>query len=146
MNDALFGFQTLDDYERLLDILHVVRTPKLGEGLNPKKVEGYLKESLPPIPTAAVEGASDVFSKLDTIEAELERLAGQLRTARELEPAQENAVLAAARHAAALYQHASREHRGRQRALDKLLSELEAARFEVERQEGIREALAAAAE
>ena|GEM_PF-2837705 len=142
VNRAIFGFPTTGDYERFLEMLHVVRTPKLGEGLNPRKVEGYLKESLPPIPTAAVEGASDVFSKLDTIEAELERLSDQLAAARDLEPAQENAVLASARQAAAVYQQAAKEHKGRQKALDRLLSDLESAQKEVDRQNGIREALA----
>jgi hypothetical protein len=140
---ALFGFQTLEEYERLLDMLHVVRTPKLGEGLNPKKVEGYLKESLPPIQSAAIESASDVFSKLDTIEAELDRLGEQLRVAAELEGPQEAAVLAAARQAAVAYRAAAREHRSRQDAFDKLVRELEAAREEVARQERIREALSA---
>lgn len=143
VQEALFGFQTLEEYERLLDMLHVVRTPKLGEGLNPKKVEGYLKESLPPIQSAAIESASDVFSKLDTIEAELDRLGEQIRVAAELEGPQEAAVLAAARHAAVAYRAAAREHRGRQDAFDKLVRELAAAREEVSRQERIREALSA---
>ncbi|HEX2205506.1 MAG TPA: hypothetical protein VHG91_19500, partial [Longimicrobium sp.] len=143
VNRALFGFGATADYERFLEMLHVVRTPKLGEGLNPKKVEGYLKESLPPIQAAAVEGASEVFSRLDTIEEELDRLAERLRTAAGLEAPQEAAVLAAARHAAAEYRDRAREHRARSKALEKLLAELEAARAEVARQEGVRQALGA---
>jgi len=143
VNEALFGFQTVEDYERFLEMLHVVRTPKLGEGLNPKKVEAYLKESLPPIQSNAIENASEVFSRLDTIEAELERVGGQLAAARELEPAQEAAVLAAARTAAAAYRETAREHRARKRAHEKLLNELDAARAEVDRQMGKREVLAA---
>jgi len=143
VNDALFGFQTVADYERFLEMLHVVRTPKLGEGLNPKKVEAYLKESLPPIQSAAIDGASEVFSKLDTIEAELDRLRGQLLTARSLEPAQAAAVLAAARHAAAAYRVASADHGGRLRAHARLLAQLEAARSDAVTQRELRAALAA---
>jgi len=143
VNRTLFGFEKVEDYERFLEMLHVVRTPKLGEGLNPKKVEAYLKESLPPIQSAAIDGASQVFSQLDTIEAELDRVREQLTAARTLEPAQEAAVLAAARHAASAYRKSAEEHRGRKRAYDKLLAELDAARAEVERQQGIRDVLAA---
>ncbi|HEX8246080.1 MAG TPA: SbcC/MukB-like Walker B domain-containing protein, partial [Longimicrobium sp.] len=143
VNRALFGFQTVEDYERFLEMLHVVRTPKLGEGLNPKKVEAYLKESLPPIQSAAIENASEVFSKLDSIEERLEQVASQLAAARALEPAQEAAVLAAARQAAAVYRESAREHRGRKRAHEKLLNDLDAARAEVARQQEVRAVLAA---
>ena len=142
VNQALFGFQTVEDYDRFLEMLHVVRTPKLGEGLNPKKVEAYLKESLPPIQAKAIEDASDVFSRLDTIEAELDRLRGQLATAEALEEPQEAAVLAAARLAAAAYRESAREHRSREKAHAKLLAELEAARAEVVREQERRALLA----
>ncbi|HEU4560710.1 MAG TPA: AAA family ATPase, partial [Longimicrobium sp.] len=135
VNDALFGFQTVDDYERMLEMLHVVRTPKLGEGLNPRKVEGYLKESLPPIQTAAIEGASEVFSKLDEIEAALDRLGEQIEAARELEGPQEAVVLASARQAAAAYRKSAGEHRSRKTAYDRLIQDLENARDEIARQQ-----------
>ncbi len=138
VNEALFGFQTVDDYERMLEIVHVVRTPKLGEGLNPKKVEGYLKESLPPIQTTAIEGASEVFQKLDEIEAALQRLADQIDAARSLEAPQEATVLASARQAAAAYRESAREHRSRQRAYDRLVADLASARDEIARQDAVR--------
>ncbi|HEU0078500.1 MAG TPA: AAA family ATPase, partial [Longimicrobiaceae bacterium] len=143
VNKALFGFGSVEEYERFLDILHVVRTPKLGEGLSPRKVEGYLKDSLPPIQTTAIEGASEVFSKLDTIEAELDRLDKQLRTAAELEEPQEAAAFATMCQDAVAYREAAREHRGRQRALEKLETELQGHEAMVGRQENIREALSA---
>lgn len=142
VNEALFGFETVENYERFLEMLHVVRTPKLGEGLNPKKVEAYLKESLPPIQSAAIDGASEVFSRLDTIEEELGRVAKQLETARALEPPQEAVVLAAARVAASTYREAAREHRRLQKRHDDLLAQLESARAEVARQEEARALLA----
>ncbi|HET7233705.1 MAG TPA: TIGR02680 family protein [Longimicrobium sp.] len=141
VNETLYGFQTLDDYERLLDILHVVRTPKLGEGLNPKRVETLLKESLPPIPRAAVESASEVFQRLDTIEAELERLGGQISTAAGLERVQEAAVLAVARQSAVSYREALKAHRDREEKYNALRNDLDAARAEVARLEGVRQAL-----
>jgi hypothetical protein len=142
VNEALFGFQTVDDYERMLEMLHVVRTPKLGEGLNPKKVEAYLKESLPPIQTTAVEGASEVFSKLDEIESALDRLGDQIEAARGLEGPQEATVLASARQAAAAYRVSSKEHRSRKAAHDRLVADLANARDEIARQEAVRAGLA----
>ncbi|HEX6041804.1 AAA family ATPase, partial [Longimicrobium sp.] len=141
VNEALFGFQAVDDYERFLEMLHVVRTPKLGEGLNPRRVEQYLKDSLPPIESAAIDNVSDVFSRLDAIEAELERLAGQLAAARRLEGPQEDAVIASARLAARAYREAARDHDKRQKLLEDLLSRLEAARAEVARQEAVQEVI-----
>lgn len=142
VNDALFGFQTVEDYERFLEMLHVVRTPKLGEGLNPRKVEALLKESLPPIQSDKIDAASEVFSRLDTIEEELKRLHDQLAVARELEGPQEAAVLARARQAAAAYRQASREHADRKKKHDELLARLKAARAEVTRQTEVRAELA----
>jgi uncharacterized protein (TIGR02680 family) len=142
VNDALFGFQTVEDYERFLEMLHVVRTPKLGEGLNPKKVEALLKESLPPIQSDKIDAASEVFSRLDTIEEELKHLHDQLAVARELEGPQEAAVLARARQAAAAYRQASREHADRKKKHDELLARLESARAEVVRQTEVRTELA----
>jgi hypothetical protein len=142
VNDALFGFQTVEDYERFLEMLHVVRTPKLGEGLNPRKVEALLKESLPPIQSDKIDAASEVFSKLDTIEEELKRLHDQLAVARELEGPQEAAVLARARQAAAAYRKASSEHADRKKKHDDLLGRLDAARAEIARQSDVRTELA----
>lgn len=142
VNEALFGFQTVEDYERFLEMLHVVRTPKLGEGLNPRKVEALLKESLPPIQSDKIDAASEVFSKLDTIEEELKRLHDQLAVARELEGPQEAAVLARARQAAASYRAASRDHADRKKKHDDLLARLEAAGAEVARQTEVRAELA----
>ncbi len=142
VNQALFGFQTVEDYERFLEMLHVVRTPKLGEGLNPRKVEAYLKESLPPIQSAAIDGASEVFSRLDVIEEELKRVREQLETARALKDPQEAAVLAAARVAASAYRESAGEHRKRQKRHQDLLAQLESARAEVAKQEEVRSLLA----
>jgi predicted nucleic acid-binding Zn-ribbon protein len=123
-------------------MLHVVRTPKLGEGLNPKKVEALLKESLPPIQSDKIDAASEVFSKLDTIEEELKRLHDQLAVAHELEGPQEAAVLARARQAAASYRQALKEHADRTRKHEDLLARLETARAEVARQSELRTELA----
>ncbi|MBB4634613.1 SbcC/MukB-like Walker B domain-containing protein [Longimicrobium terrae] len=142
VNDALFGFQTVEDYERFLEMLHVVRTPKLGEGLSPRKVEALLKESLPPIQSDKIDAASEVFSRLDTIEEELKHLHDQLAVARELEAPQEAAVLARARQAASAYRQASREHADRQKKHGDLLARLDSARAEVARQTEARTELA----
>jgi hypothetical protein len=142
VNQALFGFQTVEDYERFLEMLHVVRTPKLGEGLNPKKVEAYLKESLPPIQTDRVDAASEVFSRLDTIEETLGRVREQLDAARALEDPQETAVLAAARVAAGAYREAARDHLKLQKRHEDLLAQLQSSRAEVARQGEIRALLA----
>jgi uncharacterized protein (TIGR02680 family) len=142
VNEALFGFQAVEDYERFLEMLHVVRTPKLGEGLSPRKVEALLKESLPPIQSDKIDAASEVFSKLDTIEEELKHLHDQLAVARELEGPQEAALLARARQAAAGYRQASREHADRKRKHEDLLARLQAARAEVVRQTEVRTELA----
>lgn len=144
VNDALFGFQAVEDYERFLEMLHVVRTPKLGEGLSPRKVEALLKESLPPIQSDKIDAASEVFSRLDTIEEELKRLHDQLAVARELEGPQEAAVLARARQGAAAYRQAAREHADRRRKHEDLLARLASARAEVARQTEARTELASA--
>lgn len=117
VNEALFGFPDLADFHRYLEILHVVRRPKLGEGLTPERVADLLVNSLPLIDTKPIDNASESFKRIDTIEAEIRRMEEQRQVADDLEALQVAAVKANAAADAHRYQQALSEERQTNRAL-----------------------------
>ena len=128
VNDLLFGFQSPDDYRRYLDALHILRTPKLGDGLSPARVEKLLVDSLPPVDMAPIEQAAESFQRMDTIEAQIRKLREQRDLAERLNDAQITALEAEANRLAVLYIEAHGEYKRRQKDLDRDLDKLEEAR------------------
>lgn len=128
VNGLLFGFPAPDDFRRYLDALHILRTPKLGDGLSPARVEKLLVDSLPPVDVAPIEQAAESFQRMDTIEAEIRKLREQRDLAEQLNEAQITALEAEADRLALLYMEAHSEHQRRQKELDRDLDKLDEAR------------------
>jgi hypothetical protein len=127
VNEALFGFSD-SDFHRYLDILHVIRKPKLGAGLKPEKVSALLVESLPDVDRKPIEAASDSFRKIDTIEDEIRRLDRQLTDVQQLDEAQVESVHAWACVDALALEAAYKAKQSATRKLDQKEGELAAAR------------------
>jgi chromosome segregation ATPase len=128
VNDALYGFADVEDLLKYLDMLHIVRTPKLGDGLTPARVAELLVESLPPVDSAPIETAHDSFQRLDSIEVALRQIEEQRDHVDRLEKAQLESVLAAARRDAAAYRKALEELRRAERRLGDARAALETQR------------------
>lgn len=126
VNDALYGFADVEDLLKYLDMLHIVRTPKLGDGLTPARVAELLIESLPPVDSTPIETAHDSFQRLDSIESTLRQIEEQRDLVARLEEAQVESVLAAARRDAVLYRKALDEQRRAERRLAEARASLEA--------------------
>ncbi len=139
VNDLLFGFRE-DGFKRYLEVLLQVRRPKLGEGLTPEKVTGMLVDSLPSIDMRPIEQASDSFRRMDTIEAEIQRMEDQRFRADKLDELQRAAIQAAATFEAGELLRASKQYRGERAKLQAKEGELEKSRQLLEgSEEGIRE-------
>lgn len=132
VNDALFGFRTLEDFLRYMEILHVVRRPKLGEGLSPGRVSEMLVSSLPSIDMAPIERASESFTRMDTIEAEIRSINEQLNAAEELEGAQIESLEARARADARAFAEARKELKSARDRRDRILADIERAERDVQ--------------
>lgn len=128
VNDALYGFDDVEDLLKYLDMLHIVRTPKLGDGLTPARVAELLVESLPRVDAAPIETAHDSFQRLDSIEATLRQIERQRDHVARLEEAQVESVLAAARRDAVAYKQALSELRRAENGLRTASETLEAQR------------------
>jgi hypothetical protein len=65
VNDALFGFQSDERYETMLELQRQLRRSKLSESLNPDELSGILSKALPDIDADRV---GRIGAQLDQIE------------------------------------------------------------------------------
>lgn len=79
VNDALFGFASMDAYQSMVNLLFLLRRPKLAEVLNPEVFHEQLTASLPELDLSLVKEGAD---RLDMLERMRERIEG-LRADRE---------------------------------------------------------------
>lgn len=74
VNEALFGFSSLDDYKDAIDLLLQLRSPKLSNSLSPAKINELLASSLQPLSEDDLRPMSDAITSMDNLQDELENL------------------------------------------------------------------------
>lgn len=74
VNKILFGFEQVDDFDNLIDLMLKIRTPKLSRDIKPDKICGVLQESLPALSEDDLRMLSDSIENLDRIQTELKNL------------------------------------------------------------------------
>jgi hypothetical protein len=78
INELMFGFHSLSDYQLMLDLIRELRTPKLSHGLKPRKVTELLTRTLPQVDFDLMRRLGESLEQLAYLQAEVARL----RTAR----------------------------------------------------------------
>lgn len=73
VNDALFGFASMDAYQSMVNLLFLLRRPKLAEVLTPEVFDEQLTNSLPELDLTLVKEGAD---RLDMLERMRERIDG----------------------------------------------------------------------
>jgi len=76
VNDLLFGYQELDEYDELIKLLVQLRTPKLSKGFKPTLIYEIMNNSLQPLSDADLRPMSEAIEHMDGIKARLEVLQG----------------------------------------------------------------------
>ena len=84
VNEALFGFPTLEDYKDAIDLLLQLRSPKLSNSLSPSKINEILAKSLQPLSEEDLRPMSDAITSMDNLQDELENLNNSLVAAKKI--------------------------------------------------------------
>ena len=84
VNEALFGFPTIDDYKDAIDLLLQLRSPKLSNSLSPSKINEILAKSLQPLSEEDLRPMSDAITSMDNLQDELESLNNSLVAAKKI--------------------------------------------------------------
>lgn len=71
VNKLLFGFDNIDDFEEMIDLIIKIRTPKLSRDMKPSNVYEVLTGSLPGLSEDDLRQLSDSIENLDAIQTNL---------------------------------------------------------------------------
>src|SRR6266487_3215333 len=99
----LFGFTDIKDFEKLINLLLVLRRPNLSTELSFSRVHEYLKMSLRKISGETTSRVIGTIERIDAIQAEKERIQEAYSAAERLHQAQQNLALSRAQLAACEY-------------------------------------------
>lgn len=72
VNDKLFGYETVEEYKELVDLLIQLRTPKLSKDFKPTVLNEILSSSLPPLSDEDLRPMSEAIENMDNLKAQLE--------------------------------------------------------------------------
>ncbi len=99
----LFGFEDVKDFQKLINLLLVLRRPNLSSELSFSRVHDYLKQSLRKISGETTSHVIGTIERIDAIQAEKERIQEAYSAAERLDRAQQNLALSRAQLAACEY-------------------------------------------
>lgn len=74
VNDALFGFASMDAYQSMVNLLFLLRRPKLAEVLNPDVFHEQLTASLPELQLNLIKEGADRLDALERMRSRIEGL------------------------------------------------------------------------
>ena len=74
VNQALFGFETSEEYKEAITLLLQLRSPKLSNSLKPTMINEILSESLQPLSEDDLRPMSEAISNMDNIKDQLDAL------------------------------------------------------------------------
>src|SRR3989440_11707713 len=99
----LFGFDDVKDFQKLINLLLVLRRPNLSSELSFSRVHDYLKQSLRKISGETTSHVIGTIERIDAIQAEKERIQEAFDSANRLHLAQQQVALIRAQLAACEY-------------------------------------------
>ena len=67
VNKQVFGFETVDEYKEMLDLLIQLRTPKLSKDFKPSVINDILSDSLQPLSDDDLRPMSEAIENMDNL-------------------------------------------------------------------------------
>src|SRR2546421_3121635 len=99
----LFGYTDVKEFQKLINLLLVLRRPNLSTELNFSRVHDYLKMSLPKISSETTSHVIGTIERIDGIQSEIERIQEAYDAAERLHRARQYVALVCAQLAACEY-------------------------------------------
>ena len=81
VNDTLFGYESVEDYKELIDLLIQLRTPKLSKDFKPTVLNEILSNSLPPLSDDDMRPMSEAIENMDNLKARMDSLERSVKAA-----------------------------------------------------------------
>ena len=81
VNELLFGFDNMDEYDELIKLLVQIRTPKLSKEFKPTVIYEIMNNSLQPLSDEDLRPMSEAIENMDNIKSQLEVLQGSKKSA-----------------------------------------------------------------
>ena len=85
VNRLLFGFETMEEYQEMLDLLIQLRTPKLSKDFKPTIINEILSSSLQTLSEDDLRPMSEAIENMDSQKANLDVLSDSIRAAEQIE-------------------------------------------------------------
>lgn len=85
VNRLLFGFETIDAYKELLELLIQLRTPKLSKDFKPTVINEILSSSLQTLSEDDLRPMSEAIENMDSLKVNLDALTESVAAAKQIE-------------------------------------------------------------
>src|SRR2546427_1246834 len=131
----LFGFSDVKDFQKLINLLLVLRRPNLSTELNFSRVHDYLKQSLRKVSSETTSRVIGTIERIDAIQSEIERIQEAYDATERLHRARQGLALTRAQLAACDYMGAQLTENGVQSRVNRLRKDLFAVDTERKRAE-----------
>lgn len=84
VNRAIFGFESVEEYKELIDLLIQLRTPKLSKDFKPTVINEILSDSLQPLSEEDLRPMSEAIENMDTMSTNLSNKVGGMQAAEKI--------------------------------------------------------------
>ena len=85
VNRQIFGFETVEEYREMIDLLIQLRTPKLSRDFKPSVVSDILSDSLQPLSDEDLRPMSEAIENMDTMNLNLKAREAGLSAAEKIQ-------------------------------------------------------------
>ncbi len=85
VNNLIFGFESLEEYKELINLLIQLRTPKLSKDFKPSIINDILSQSLQPMSEDDLRPVSEAIENMDQLKDHLDELTDSLKAAKQIE-------------------------------------------------------------
>lgn len=110
VNDTLFGYENVEEYKELVDLLIQLRTPKLSKDFKPTVLNEILSNSLPPFSDEDLRPMSEAIENMDNLKTRLQELESSKKAADRINEVYRQYNCAVLYEKADRYQKAEKEH------------------------------------
>ena len=106
VNQALFGFERIEDYLEAIDLILQLRSPKLSNSLRPSAINEILNASLRPLSEEDLRPMSEAIANMDALKDQLDALKASRQAASVILQVYEHYARALLQEKASLYRKA----------------------------------------
>jgi uncharacterized protein (TIGR02680 family) len=111
VNRLLFGFETMEEYKEMLELLIQLRTPKLSKDFKPTVINDILSNSLQTLSEDDLRPMSEAIENMDNMKTNLDTLKDSIQAAAQIERIYSQYNQSVLYEKAVAYQNASHECR-----------------------------------